>query len=740
MAVDIDKEMMDRVKAMAAENGLNIDFSEAANAKEAMKLYKDTMAQQMASEAAAEKNTAKGAEEAAVEEVAAEEVNTAMPAVREGAAPAQQSKASAADNAEYVDFEEIVEEPKTQTAETAKVEEVVAEEVQAPETTLMPAVVNKQEKVAEEVNTVLPAVRNGTENSALKTNSASQRAANDLTDKEKQMALDFMSYASFLSVPNSGSEQANAEGQKLQEAFTRDVAAVLRDYASTGITPADSQRLISEVLALASKEAAANGTASPEVLKALEAHTKETLNKLYSQTAPAKETTALNEAPANASVKMLDENEEEKAARKKAEAEKEAAEKAAKEKAAKEAAEKAAKEKAAAEAQAAQTTNTENTTGDNVGTFSAAENDSADKEKNKKENKDNTAAPVIETDLLKQLKNVAMLNRYYGFEAEKDTPPRKSPFQAVTKAAKSPAGVKPPYASAELSSGAKLFNRPNSVDMIYKTRLTQDGEEKTQLSFEDCMTMVRLGQQKGWTAAKLTGPREFQEQMYLACRAMGMPVKDFQPSPELQELGDKKEKEHQATREHVKSLDARFPQMEAERAAKKLSYNDVDYEFMDQLKEKGLGLPKAERKKDEKDNEKAPKKESEKEEKPKSKGRTRKEKAEKVVETAVADKIKADAKAEEVQGGPVKPAEAIAAETKAETQKLLAAANGPAEVLQSAGQKMIEAKETKVKTDLTQQRMLALPEKTATKDSQTETRALPAVISKEITDRAAAKR
>lgn len=614
------------------------------------------------------------------------------------------------DVGEYVEFEEIVEEPKVQTPQETKVEEVVAEEVQAPEMTTMPAPIKPrdQENVAEEVNTSLPAVRGGAENVAVKTAQTAEEKALALTDKEKALAKGFIEYAS-------------VQDKEKSDAYVKSMEVAVRDYMAQGLTPAQIQEKVSSVLAVAQSVAETQGLADPEALKALEKQATEGMAKLFSQVAPQKDgnETVLEAAPEKAPVKILGESEEEKAAK----------EKAAKEKAEAE----AAKAKAEAEAEAAKV-KAEKPAEEQVGTFGVAEPDSKDKDNKKGKGE---KAPALETDLLKQVQNVAMLNRYYGFEAEKDSPPRPNPFQTITKAEKSPKGVKPPYAAAELASGVKMFNRPNSVDMVYKTEIMQDGSENSQLSFEDCMTMVRLGQQKGWTAAKLTGPKEFREQMYLACRALGMPVKDFQPSPELQKAGDEKEAQHEATRNHVKSLDARFPKMEAERNANKLSHDDVNYEFMDYLNDKGLGLPKAERKKYK--GEKTAKKETEektggeKEEKPKTKGRERKEKAEKVLETAVTEKIKAEAEAETVKGAPVKPEEKIVAEAKVETQKLLAAPKGPAEVLHEAGQKLIEAKETKVKTDVEQQRMLALPEKTGTK-------ALPAVINKEIADRAVAKR
>lgn len=663
--------------------------------------------------------TAKKEAESSLEET------TVLPAVRRreaerGAqtavpvsAPASNKKINE-DEGEYVEFEEIIEEPKTQAPQEVKVEEVVAEEVQAPEMTTMPAPVKPRgpENTAEEVNTAFPAVREAAA-PAVKTAQTTEEKALALTDKEKDLAKGFIEYAS-------------VQNKEKSDSYVKSMEVAVRDYMAQGLTPAQIQEKVSNVLAVAQSVAQEQGLADPEALKALEKQATEGMAKLFSQVAPHKDSkeTVLEAAPEKAPVKMLEDAEAEKAAREKAAAEAEKAAKA-----------KAEAEKAAAEAEK---TKAEKPADEQVGTFGAAEADSKDKDKKKGKG---DKAPVIENDLLKQVQNVAMLNRYYGFEAEKDSPPRPNPFQTITKAEKSPKGVKPPYAYAELASGAKMYNRPDSVDMVYKTQIMQDGSENSQLSFEDCMTMVRLGQQKGWTAAKLTGPKEFREQMYLACRAMGMPVKDFQPSPELQKLGDEKEAMHEATRAHVKNLDARFPQMEAERKNNKLSYNDVNYEFMDYLNDKGLGLPKPERKKykGEKTAEKNVKKEAEektegeKEEKPKTKGRERKEKAEKILETAVTEKITAEAAAEEVKGGPVKPKEEIVAESKVETQKLLAAPKGPAEVLQEAGQKLIEAKGTKVNTDLKQQRMLALPEKT-------ETKALPAVISKEITDRAVAKR
>ncbi len=199
------------------------------------------------------------------------------------------------------------------------------------------------------------------------------------------------------------------------------------------------------------------------------------------------------------------------------------------------------------------------------------------------------------SDLMEQVQITALKNRYMEMEAQADNG-RYSPFSVMEyDSIKASNDKKNPYVVVEMhESGAKIYNRPDRIDLHYKSTYEEGSNGKrtqaaSQLSFEDCMAMVRLGMEKGWTATTLSGPPEFQAQMYLACRALGMEVKGYQPTEELMKQGDAKWAENAVARDHAQSMDQRFPRLEDERQAANLGYDGINQEFVKDLKAKGLG-------------------------------------------------------------------------------------------------------------------------------------------------------
>lgn len=132
-------------------------------------------------------------------------------------------------------------------------------------------------------------------------------------------------------------------------------------------------------------------------------------------------------------------------------------------------------------------------------------------------------------DVVQQAANLRQWLNYFALEGSRAKPPYASPFEPVneTKQGKTGAGL------LSLKNGNRIVNNPKRIDLIL---MSSDGKRK-EPTFAECMTLVRLGQQKGWTSIRLKGSPEFQKQMYLACRALGMPTKDFVPTEEMLKMG-----------------------------------------------------------------------------------------------------------------------------------------------------------------------------------------------------------
>ncbi len=206
------------------------------------------------------------------------------------------------------------------------------------------------------------------------------------------------------------------------------------------------------------------------------------------------------------------------------------------------------------------------------------------------------AEPARTSDLKQQLLDTAFKNRYMLVEAENEEPQRMCPFAQLkvrTIEDKSD-DEKNPYVKMELESGNRIYNRPNQVDVHYDTFVTQDENgntvKKPQITFEDCMAAVRVGMEKGWTSATLSGPDAYKEQMYLAMCAMGMKVVGYEPSEELKKEGERLAKLHAVDRDHAASVDQRFDALEAARKEAGIKEpEDVGKEFIDDMKKQGLG-------------------------------------------------------------------------------------------------------------------------------------------------------
>ena len=135
-----------------------------------------------------------------------------------------------------------------------------------------------------------------------------------------------------------------------------------------------------------------------------------------------------------------------------------------------------------------------------------------------------------EPDCFQQGQNLKQWLNYFGMEGSRAKPPYASPFEKVTGCHNDKE-----YNAAvlDLENGNRIVNSPKRLDLLIR----RTGPEKVEPTLAECMTLVRLGQQKGWTSARITGSKEFQKQMYLACRALGMPTKDFIPTEEMLKEG-----------------------------------------------------------------------------------------------------------------------------------------------------------------------------------------------------------
>ena len=140
----------------------------------------------------------------------------------------------------------------------------------------------------------------------------------------------------------------------------------------------------------------------------------------------------------------------------------------------------------------------------------------------------NTSKGLGEDDLMKQGQNLRQWINYFGMEGSRAKPPYASPFEKIT-TCRNLQGL----ALADLANGNTVINSSKRLELVVRSK---EGEKK-EPTLDECMTLVRLGQQKGWTSIRITGSPAFQKQMYLACRSLGMPTKDFVPTPEMLKEG-----------------------------------------------------------------------------------------------------------------------------------------------------------------------------------------------------------
>ncbi len=209
---------------------------------------------------------------------------------------------------------------------------------------------------------------------------------------------------------------------------------------------------------------------------------------------------------------------------------------------------------------------------------------------------------VSSEQLLAEMETVAAKINYHRNEQDEFCPYSQIKCASLIEAT----DKKNPFVQATLSpSGSTLINMPDKINLKFDTKINRKGEKNTQLTLEDCMAMVRMGMEKGWTSATLSGPPEFKAQMYLAMRAMGMEPVGYTPSPDLEKQGDAMFKSNAQNREHNASIDRRFPEMEAARKAAGVEIDNIDKNLTNGFKDKGFGYePK--KPEDEKQSEQAP--------------------------------------------------------------------------------------------------------------------------------------
>ena len=138
-----------------------------------------------------------------------------------------------------------------------------------------------------------------------------------------------------------------------------------------------------------------------------------------------------------------------------------------------------------------------------------------------------------EDNTMRQGQNLQQWINYFGMEGSRANPPYASPFESI-----SSCRMLKSLALMDLKNGNTLVNSKNRIELVVKSKTG----EKKEPTLEECMTLVRLGQQKGWTSIRISGSPAFQKQMYLACRSLGMPTKDFVPTPEMLKDGAELEK------------------------------------------------------------------------------------------------------------------------------------------------------------------------------------------------------
>ena len=440
------------------------------------------------------------------------------------------------------------------------------------------------EQTAETVNTVLPAVRG---------NEMPERAQESeiLSEQEANLAQSFGNYA-------------QKPSKESLEAFAFDLQHVVADYVGSGMTLTAATQKASEFLGQLYDRAEAQNL-DPQMLanlrNAKEAADKFMANEANKENTPAMTLNSVNagrqdeniedvefeEIPAEPVVEndgnetadapvVTDENEgnetaDTPAATNANEGNEEAGTPASTN----------ANEGNEESGNTSATTNANENTG-NTGSFTfgnTAENENT-----------NTASNTNETDdLVEQMMNTAFKNRYLMLEDVENDPSHLCPFRQfkTSTLVDNSSDKKNPYVRMDLETGARVYNRPGQIDVHYDTK---EGED-FHISFEDALALVRLGQEKGWTSANLEGPQEYKEQMFLAMYTLGMEVHgDFIPSKKLLKEAEAKRQQYQADAQHAASIDQRFDAIEKERKAAGIERpEDVGKEFMNRLKEKGLG-------------------------------------------------------------------------------------------------------------------------------------------------------
>lgn len=435
------------------------------------------------------------------------------------------------------------------------------------------------EQTAETVNTVLPAVRG---------NEMPERAQEPivLEGQEANLAQSLGNYA-------------QKPSKESFEAFAVDLSNLVSEYRASGMSLSDATQKASEFLGQLYDRAEGQNL-DPQMLANLR-NVKEAANKFMAQAAEASNAgpTMLNEVNAGRQDENIEDVEFEEIPAAPV-AENEGNEEAADMPVAPanenegndEAATPAAPENESEGNNVADAPAPENGT---QGTFGFIENEPENVNTPATENGP-AAEPARTSDLKQQLLNTAFKNRYMLVEAENEEPQRMCPFAQLkvrTIEDKSD-DEKNPYVKMELESGNRIYNRPNQVDVHYDTFVTQDENgntvKKPQITFEDCMAAVRVGMEKGWTSATLSGPDAYKEQMYLAMCAMGMKVVGYEPSEELKKEGERLAKLHAVDRDHAASVDQRFDALEAARKEAGIKEPEqIGKEFIDDMKKRGLG-------------------------------------------------------------------------------------------------------------------------------------------------------
>lgn len=79
--------------------------------------------------------------------------------------------------------------------------------------------------------------------------------------------------------------------------------------------------------------------------------------------------------------------------------------------------------------------------------------------------------------------------------------------------------------SVHFETGNKMFVGGHRIDY-------SNNEQKAP-TLQEALTMVRMGQMNGWTSCRLKGSPELNKQLFIACKILGMPVKDFVPTEEM---------------------------------------------------------------------------------------------------------------------------------------------------------------------------------------------------------------